>query len=208
MSYDINLIPKNKKILSNKTKRLAILFYALSSILVMLFGLYLPLQEKHNLGFQVKEKEQELTNYTGTQDSYNLLLNQINDITEMDQLLDSIKTKELRATKIMKDIENNIPEKMVVQDITLETGKVTIEGCSDTFTEIAGFIVKLRELEDVSGVSFISAAEDDTSGFSETQSKLSVYHFIVYVTLNVTDPISQLTAENTNGEALQNETNE
>ena len=210
MSYDINLIPKSKKIISSKTKSIAIIIYAGSTILGLLFGLYLPLEQRSTLGSQVKQKENELSNYAGTGENYNLLLGQLDEIAQTDEILNSIKNGSLKATVVMKEIENNIPKSIRVKEMSLESGMLTIEGNADSFAEIAGFIVKLREIERVSEVSLISAAEDDTSltGDLAGDNKAPVYNFTVYVKLNVTDGIAQFAVENTNEEAVQDEIDE
>jgi Tfp pilus assembly protein PilN len=179
-------------------------------VLSTVFGFYLPLQERNILSAQVREKEEELQAYSNTQEIYGTLMEQMTALSQTDLILDSIESNNLQMSNIMDNIESNIPEDIMINEMSLESGMITLEGTSLSFTEIASFIVKLRNMESVLEVSFLSAEEDEASMDEalEDSSLDQSFLFTIYVKLNVSDILSQINVgDGTEEEAVQNETN-
>jgi Tfp pilus assembly protein PilN len=197
MIYDINLIPKSKvKSSANLNAALLILFVASAALLVTL-GLYLPYQQKVSLKREIRNQEATLLTFTGTKDTYSSLQSQIEEVNGTDLLLDTIKSNNLKMTTILNNVENAIPKDIIISSMSLEAGMLTLVGTSPSYTEVAGFIVNLRKVDNVAGVAFMSASAEasaEAAGSNNTQDAGQLFNFTVYVKFNVTDAFTGLLA--------------
>lgn len=197
MIYDINLIPKSKvKSSANLNVALLILFVTSAALLVTL-GFYLPYQQKLSLKREIRNQEATLLTFTGTQETYSSLQNQIEEVNSTDLLLDTIKSNNLKMTTIFNNVENSIPKDIIISSMSLEAGMLTLVGTSPSYTEVAGFIVNLRKVDNVAGVAFMSASAESSSeaaGSDNTQDAGQLFNFTVYVKFNVTDVFTGLVA--------------
>lgn len=211
MIYDINLIPKAKKNPLSTAYLIAFLIFLASSVLIAVFGFYLPFKEKNSLKDLIKEQEREIASSLEEQNTYATLLDQTAAISQTSISLDYLKENNLKMTKLMKDLENNMPEGILCSEMSLEGGLLIIKGISPTYTEMAAFIVKLRKMENVSQVTFLNAAMEDAA--DDADEKAAMYTFEIDVRFSLVDAFTQLQMEqtadlnSTGQEVVQNEAN-
>jgi len=229
MIYDINLIPKAKKNVSSETIFITTTLSLCCIALLIYFGFYLPIQQKYSLSKQISEQENELLSYSDTQEQYSSILNQVNEFIRTDLTLGTLKSSNLKMTKILNEIEKNIPKNVIVKTMTLEEGLLTIEGNAPSYQNIAQCIVKLRNMENVLGVTFTNAMKEETMGEASIEKmneentvgeipkesregKDQLNNFTIYVNFNVMDVLTELLTEQSAAmttageETIQNET--
>jgi len=216
MIYDINLIPKSYRKISREALFVITLGFVCCVALTTFFGIYVPLQEKKELSSLIKEKESELLSFTDMEVEYILLLNQVDEISNSALTLESIKNSNLKMTQTLHDLEESIPKNIKIKGITLVDGILMIEGSSPTYKEISQFIVKIRNMEDVLGVTFTNATAEEKL---EDEDKGELHNFNMNVVINAGISLSdlqlqleeQLNGENESvgdsGEASENEVN-
>lgn len=204
MIYDINLIPKYKAKSAGGSNTILLVITAAVVIALLLFGYYFPYQEKLQLKNRIDRQEEALKACSDTEASFVSLQNGIEKINATDMMMDTIKSNPLRLTDMLNAIENSIPTDIIIRTMTLEAGMLTIDGTTPDYTKIAAFIVNLRKLEQVLGVTLLSA-QTNPSGISEnpTQDEAAeqTFDFSIYVNYNDTDALAGLLAT---GEAMVN----
>jgi len=216
MIYDINLIPKSYRKISREALFVITLGFVCCVALTTFFGIYVPLQEKKELSSLIKEEESELLSFTDMEVEYIHLLNQVDEISNSALTLETIKNSNLKMTQTLHDLEESIPKNIKVKGITLGDGILMIEGSSPTYREISQFIVKIRNMEDVLGVTFTNATAEEKL---EDEDEGELHNFNMNVVLNTGISLSdlqlqleeQLNGENNSdsdsGEASENEVN-
>lgn len=202
--YDINLIPKVKKKVSGESIFITTALCLCCFAFMGFFGFYLPIQQKLTLSDQIRAQEDELQSYSDTQDTYTLRVNQLNELKRTDIILNTLKTGKLKMTKIMNDIEMNIPQTIILQSMSFNAGLLTIEGTAPSYQDIAEYIVNLRSMENVLSVTFMNAIKEETMGqiiMEEESSEVDtinqeeVHSFTIYVNLFTVDVISDLLSQ-------------
>lgn len=215
MLYDINLIPKSKKSISNYLGVISLLIGVVVLSVVFLFGFYLPLQKKNAEIKKIVEMNAELTTYSQVQTTYTNLLNQKSQLVQMESTLESIKGNKTLLTELLKDIENAIPSGITLSSIKMDNGMIMVDGISPSYEVIAQFIVKLRSIEDITDVSFTSASvEESANGLPiglDQNSEEEKYSFTVYVNIATTNILQPLQNEedvtsSMDQEVVENET--
>ena len=214
MIYDINLIPKNRKKSSGGGQFILALLLISCTVMIGVFGFYLPYRDKDMMNNIIKEQKKEIKNLSEVQHTYTKLLEERDNLIQTNVMLDTLKNTKLDINKVMEDVETRVPEHITVREISLDAGLLTLGGTSPSYTDIASFIVKLREIEGVIEVDFMNAViEDGVSNSSEDSSK-PMNKFAVYVRLDSRDVLTRLIQERADmlSTAVQgvvnNETNE
>lgn len=216
MIYDINLIPKNKK-KSSSSSHLILALLSISCIVVLaLFGFYFPYQDKNTLKDKIKEQQDEVKDSSEVELTYTNLISERDTLVFSNTMLDSIKSSKFDVVLMMEEVEQRIPETIILKEISLEAGLLTLKGTSPSYTDIASLIVKLREMNGVLDVSFLSATVDEANGGTAAEDSISepISEFSVYVRLNTVDILAQFMQDQdalvteTVQEVEQNETNE
>lgn len=197
MIYDINLIPKSKVKTTGNTNTLLLLSALAAVVLLGILGFYFPFQQKLALENQITEQKSTLLSYSDTEETFTSLQNSLDEINTTNQMMDTIESNNLKITDMLNDIETNMPKNIVIKAMTLDAGMLTIEGISPTYTEVADFIVNLRNIENVGSVSFMSAQQDTSIGQGTSQldsSTKQLFNFTLYVKYNTEDALAQLIA--------------
>lgn len=231
MIYDINLIPKTRKKVSNEAIFVTSALSLCCVAVIIYLGFFLPFQQKSTLSKQISDQENELLSYSDTQEQYFSLINQVEEISRTALTLDSIKSSNLKMTEIINDIESTTPKNIKIKTMSLSGGLLTMEGRASSYQEIAEYIVNLRNVENVQGITFTNATRDEGIGEvaieeatigentlekipeGNTDNVKQFHNFTLYVNLNVTDVLTGLLAEqaadisNAGEETIQNETN-
>jgi len=162
MIYDINLIPKVKKKASGEAVFITVSLCFCCTVLLGFFGFYMPMQQKLTLEKQIFAQEKELQSYGNSLETYTTLLNRVDEVSQTDLMLNTLKSSALKMTKFMNDIEKNIPQSIVVKRMSLMNGLLEIEGSSPSYQDVAQYIVNIRNIENVLDVTFMSATKDET----------------------------------------------
>jgi Tfp pilus assembly protein PilN len=207
MIYDINLIPKNDKKKSGSTTPMLITIGICSLLCFGLFGYYLPISEQWRLKSQIKEQEKQITEYVKTDEQFRKLTKQVCDETEKVAMLAALKSNSFKMSKIMDDIQTNIPKNINVNAITYQDGLLTIEAYSPTYKEIAQFIVNARKIENVQNIKFTSASKEDVDQGKKSK---EMNRFTIYLNLKMQDAYAKLTSkqdQTANGTTAADNTN-
>lgn len=185
MIYDINLIPRAKKKASNESVLLmTILGICLISV-TLYFGVYIPINEKTSLEKQISVQEKELENFKKLEDTYLELLDQKVSIYATIATLDFIQDNKFEMTKIINYLEKEMPKAITLDKITLSGSVLNVEGTANSYREIAQFIIKLRKMDNVTNVTFLSAQAVDNESIQDEQQNFTIKVEIVnYDTLD------------------------
>ncbi|MDF2537650.1 MAG: hypothetical protein K0S76_671 [Herbinix sp.] len=187
MIHDINLIPRVKKKASGELTFITITLVLGLMVLTIFYGFYLPMQQKNSLIAQITEQEAELLNYSGTQHLYLDLLNQVQNINNTDEIINTIKASNIEIAKFMRELEVNIPPKVIIKNMSLTDGILNMEGTAPSYKEIAQYIVNLRNMNSVYKVTLMGAKKEEANEATEA--------FTIYVSLISPEVVSELPAE-------------
>jgi Tfp pilus assembly protein PilN len=191
MIYDINLIPKTKKNTSSNTANISVLIFLLCILVIAVFGFYLPYLKKESLKDQIQDKEDELSSYSGTEDTFLSLMSESVKLNQANTLVEQIKSNKINMTEILSFLNDNTPDDLLVTSFSYETGLITIEGEASTYTEIAQFIVKLRNMNKVTAINFTHAeVEEESDVPDQSNNNKKINKFTLYVRLDVVDAFS------------------
>lgn len=196
MVYDINLIPKARKSTSQKNRLVWMVVVLLFAVLLSFFGFYLPIQTKLALIDEIGNQEKELLDYSTVNEEYTMLTARLEDIKRTEVMLKQLKDNSLLITDLLTDLEDCIPKDITIQSLALDEGMITLDGSSPDYEKIAQYIVNIRNIDRVIGVSFLSAATDQEiidDGTATDDSKI-LYNFTLYVKLDVIDILPVLVA--------------
>lgn len=184
MRNDINLIPKRNRIISAKMMSLILAISVGGIILMLFYGLLQPLKEKNEMKNIIAQKQEELLLYNSVEDTFITLTEQINKIKTMNSAFETLKSNTLKMTQIFQDFQKNIPEDITIQTISYSNsnGELLMEGVSPTYKNIAQYIVKLRQLDDILGVVFTSA-ELENPEVSNGDKGMTMHKFSIKVSL-------------------------
>ncbi|MGB8453810.1 MAG: PilN domain-containing protein [Anaerocolumna sp.] len=178
MMNDINLIPKSGKNASKETIIISTVAYVCLFIVIVFLGYFIPLHQKNQIKREIVQKEAELLKYADTEETYQNLTNTISEMQNKITYFDTLKSS-LKMSKILGDLEGNIPSSINIVNMSLAEGILTINGVSPSYKEVARYMVKLRALDYVKAVSFSSAVLEDDEESKE------LYDFNINIILNM-----------------------
>jgi type IV pilus assembly protein PilN len=212
MINDINLIPKSNKKASRATILINTAVYLCFAIVIAFLGYYIPVLHRSQIENQIAQKEYDLQQYADTETTFNDLTKTIHEIQNKITYFDSLKSS-LKMSQIFNDLEKNIPRDVIITSLSLNEGTLAVNGVSPSYKEIAQYMVKIRGLDYVNGVSLSNADMEEESAKEAFDFTLNANLNMPELVLNTEeDPATEPAADtndssNNEGEALENETN-
>lgn len=169
MRDDLNLVPRKESATLNSSIVDIIMIYILTFLCLILFGVIKPNDKKAEIEKQIAEKEQELQQYATVDEEYEELTEKITEIKNNKKIVEQLTDKK-KFGDILKDIQNIIPDDVVIKNLSYSDDSLTISATSSDIIDIAQFMVKLRQLDYVQSVKFSSASNKKSENSSDTSS--------------------------------------
>lgn len=166
---DLNLVPRKESATLNSSIVDIIMIYILTFLCLILFGVIKPNDKKAEIEKQIAEKEQELQQYATVDEEYEELTEKITEIKNNKKIVEQLTDKK-KFGDILKDIQNIIPDDVVIKNLSYSDDSLTISATSSDIIDIAQFMVKLRQLDYVQSVKFSSASNKKSENSSDTSS--------------------------------------
>ena len=180
MKADLNLLPKKKSNISAKN----VVLLSIVSIIVLgvvgYFFVYMPNAEKNRISKEIEEKQDELAKYDGLDEELIQLNKEINDLKGMLDAVNGITSEYVKMTEKLEAIGQAMPVKMVINNFAYSdnTVEMEVQGLyeKDIYTDIARFMVNLRNIDDVKSVSLNSVNYDEKEDIEGHAFRLTIHY--------------------------------
>ena len=180
MKADLNLLPKKKSNISVQNLVVLSLISAVVLGLVGYFFVYLPNVEKNIISKEIEEKQDELAKYDGLDEELIQLNKEINDLKGMLDAVNGITSEYVKMTEKLEAIGQAMPVEMIINDFTYSDNIVEMEAQGlyekDIYTDIARFMVNLRNIDDVKSVRLVSVNYDEKEDIEGHAFRLTIHY--------------------------------
>lgn len=187
MKADLNLLPKKKSNISTKSVAIISILGIIVLGLVGYFLVYVPNAEKNRISKEIEEKQEELDKYKGLDEELTQLNAEISELNKIISMVDGISSEYVEMTEKLKNIVDAIPVEVFLKNISYSADTIQMDGEGPDYTDIARFMVNLRNIKDVDKVSLSSVnhfQEED-----EDDNEITKYTF--NLTINYGDIIEE-----------------
>lgn len=170
MKADLNLLPKKQSNISAKNLVILSVISIIVLGLVGYFFVYIPNEEKNRISKEIEEKQEELAKYEGLDEELAQLNIEIAGLKSMLEAVGGITSEYVKMTEKLEAIEEAIPVDIILKNISYTTDTINMSGEGLDYTDIARFMVSLRNIEDVEKVtlSTVNYTEEQEEDNEET----------------------------------------
>lgn len=156
MKGDINLLPIKKNVITKELLTLIIVISALIIVCVGYFFVFIPNSQKASVLRDIDDKENELKFYQDIEMEYSRLITEQVELQELLASMDVVGNAEVLLSDILYNIDAAVPVGVMLSDMEYKEGVMVFLGRTRGMVRISQFLVKLRQMENVSQVNLQS----------------------------------------------------
>ncbi|NLJ41901.1 MAG: PilN domain-containing protein [Clostridiales bacterium] len=167
MKYDLNLLPtKDRRGLGPKR----FLYFLAILILVLLFGyygIYFPYATKGTLEKRFQAMENDVNTLRIKAERYTAASEELIENTDRIAVLQEAMKGQPRFSDLFATLEKTIPKDIIIKELRADAESVTLLGQAPNYTDVAQFIVRLRNEDYPVKVNFSGAQMHEGSQLAD-----------------------------------------